>query len=185
MAFVVEDGTGLSSATSLVSLAAAKAYWTDRGGQVDWDAENDIVKQTGLIRASDYVRNQHRYRWIGAKKTYAQTMPWPRTGVVERDGTAVPDNVVPWRVAEAVSYLAARALTEDLSPDLSHGGGVQSESVDALSVSYFPGFSVYAIIQAVDGMIAPLLRLPTDPILPFSSSPEMPSEFVSGTFDNV
>jgi hypothetical protein len=139
MGFVVEDGTGRADATSLVSLEKANTYWTDRPlttGGVAWNAISTAERQERLIVASDYIRNQKRYRWRGTKKTYAQRMPFPRTGLMERDGQEVPDNVVPHQVEEAVMFLAARAVAEDLQPDLERGGRVASVGVAGITQSF-------------------------------------------------
>lgn len=161
MAFDVEDGTGKSSATSLVSVATADTYWTDRGGDAGWTAAGTSTKQAALVRASDYLRNQKRYRWVGTKKSYAQSMPWPRTDAIEWDGLDIPSNVVPWPVVEACCWLAARALTTDLQPALERGGKVASESVGPISTSYQPDAPYETLLMAVDGLLATLLRDPS------------------------
>jgi hypothetical protein len=190
MALVVEDGTGLTNAQSLCSVATADSYWTTRGGTLgeSWGAAVVVDKELALARASDYVRNQSRYRWRGSKKTYAQRMPWPRLGAVERDGPAIPETVVPWQVAEAVSYLAARSVGgEDLSPDLARGGRIVSERIDVLSTTYGDDASPYDILQVVDGLLAPLLRQTLDDSMsaaPVYEQPSTPDGFNPGEFEN-
>lgn len=184
MAFVVEDGTGLSTATSLVAVATADAYWTDRGGNSNWPTDA-AVKQQRLILASDYIRNQRRYRWSGRKLQYTQRMPFPREGAVERDGNAVPNNIVPWQASEAVCYLAGRADLADIQPDLERGGEVLSERVGPLSTTFAPHAPFYTVLQVVDGLLAPLLRLARDPVAPYTASADTPPGFVAGEFGNA
>ena len=163
MAFEVELGTGSATATALASVAFVDAFWADRGGATNtaWAAASTGNKQLAIVIASDYIRSQPRYRWLGQRLSYAQAMPWPRTGAVERDGVAVPSNVVPWRVAQAAALLAPRALAgEALLPDLGRGGMVTSESVGPISASYSDKAPPGVVIQAVDGLLAPLLRRP-------------------------
>lgn len=182
MAFVVEDGTGLATATSLLAVADADTYWADRANAT-WAAATTAAKQAALITASDYLRNQRRYRWLGVRKSYTQTMPWPRTGVVERDGLAVAATLVPWQVQQAVAALAVRALSEDLQADLVRGGHVTSESVGPLSVTYGEGAPLGVVIQTVDGLLAPLLRLPLAEATPYLKQPTIPVGYVEKEFD--
>lgn len=184
MAIVVEDGTGKSNATSLTSVAFASTWWTARGDSVGWGPLSTTIKEQALVRASDYLRNQKRYRWRGTKLTFAQTMPWPRSGATERDGNTVPSDVVPWAVQEATAYLAGRMVTENLMPDLARGGEVTAESVGPISVTYAAGAPAYTTLQVVDGLLAPLCRgTADDPFTPFDVAAEAPSTFEEGTYE--
>lgn len=197
MAFTVEDGSGLANATALVAVATVDAFWADRGGNATWDAIADIPsgateeeqKQAAIVKASDYVRSHPGYRWRGSKKTAAQRMPWPRTGAQERDGAeALPDDAVPWQVVDAVCVLAPRAAAgENLFPDLTRGGQIASQTVGPISTSYFKNAPVGKVLQAVDGLVAPLLRLglSDDPIDPFFSILSVPDVFVESNYSNL
>jgi hypothetical protein len=194
VSFKVEDGTGLPDATSLAAVATADAYWTDRSDPLEWVAQSNAIKQAALIRASDYIRNQEKYRWLGIRKSQTQRMPWPRTNATERDGIAVPDTIVPWQVSEATCYLAARLVTEDLEPDIQNAGQVASQRVDVIATSFFPGRSAYTlvqppfdILQIVDGLLAPLLRyrMPLDPVSPNLSLVPTPDAYGDNAFENT
>lgn len=185
MSLVVEDGTGLSNATSLCSVADADAYWAARDTAGAWSQAGVPDKELALSRASDYVRNQTRYVWYGTKKTYAQTMPWPRTGASERYGQAIPDTVVPFQVKEAVAFLANTALSADLQPTLERGGGIQSEKIGELSTSFFEGSRADDAIQFVDGILATLCRDVKQPLAtPFYEEPVTDPSFETGAFNN-
>lgn len=191
MAFDPEDGTGKATATSLCSVAMADTFWADHGALAAWTAATTSDKEAALNWASDYIRNQVRYRWSGTKKTYAQTMPWPRTGAAELDGQSVPDNVVPWAVTAAAAYLAGSALADGaaLQPALPNGGRVVTqESVDVLSVSYDtakPGSRADTVIQYVDGLLASLLRTPLLSSEPAYYEPTTPDAFTDDRFTNM
>ncbi len=185
MTFVVEDGTGLATATSLCSVSDATAYWTDRGDKVDWLSQVVADQQAALIRASDYVRNQRRYRWFGTKKSYVQRMPWPRVGGQETDGLAVPESTVPWQVAEAVAYLAGKGLSGELQSDLARGGQITSERLDVISVTYADSAPPGTAYQFVDGILAPLLRSLTLPLaIPTYVEPDIADGFTDNQFIN-
>jgi hypothetical protein len=186
--FIVEDGTGRADATSLVAVATIDAYWADRGGSVAWTALTTPQKEQQAIRASDYFRANARYRWRGQKASYAQRMPFPRTGCVERTGQAVPDTVVPWQLAEAVCALAPRAadLTV-LLPDLARGGMVKQEAYlnGLTNIVYADRAPTGTVLQAIDGLLTELLLADRESgaILDFQPSlPPLPDVLLADTF---
>lgn len=107
MAFVPEDGTGLDSANSLIDVAFADAYFTDRNIAA-WTGTN-VVKQAALIQATDYLENRFSNLFLGDKKVTLQSLSFPRviTGMAE----------IPVGVKRAVCEYALRALTTKLAPD--------------------------------------------------------------------
>lgn len=162
MALVIEDGTGKTNATSLADPADIGTALAARGLSTAWDAASSTEQEVAAARASDYVNTNPRYRWRGARKTYDQAFFCPRTGWSERDGGEIPDNVVPPRVILAVALLAPRFLTGTLQselPDLDRGGKLTSESIAGVySASYADDAPIGAVIQYIDGLLAPLLR---------------------------
>jgi hypothetical protein len=188
VAFVVEDGTGLSNATSLIAVATAVTFWTDRdpsGTGAAFLALATSDQQLCCVRASDYLRNARRYsHWSGQKLSYAQRMPFPRTGAYERYGQAVPSTVVPWQVADAVCYLAPLALAGPLEGVLAHGGYITQESVGTLHVSYGPKATVESVIQFVDGILLSLLR-PDVVLAPVTyEDPDIPDAYTDLRFED-
>ncbi|CDH43842.1 DnaT-like ssDNA-binding protein [Candidatus Contendibacter odensensis] len=166
MSLNVESGTGSSSANALADVVTADAYHADRG-HTAWAATTTAQRESALIRASDYLCDEGRFPWIGSKaQGYAQAMPWPRSNATEADGSAIPATVVPYRVIRACCELAGKALDAELLPDLDRGGRIASESIGALSVSYFQDAASGAVIQAVAGLLAPLLRRRLTPAAP-------------------
>lgn len=190
MAFTVEDGTGLAGANSFAAVATADTYWADRGNTV-WSGASPAQRQQALVRSTDYIKNQKRYRWSGAKLTYAQPLPFPREGAVEQDGLSVPNNVVPLGVVEACCYLALVALADilaggagDLQPALARGGMIQSETVADISVSYFEGAANETVYPYVDGLMATLMRRTALQSTPEYYEPEIPAGFETDQFQN-
>lgn len=191
MAFIVENGTGLSAANALASVEAVTAWLTDRGDDAAWAAATTAARQAAIVKATDYIANHRRYRWRGTKGSYAQALPWPRTGATEEDGQTVPSDVVPARVVAATAFLAARSLAgTDLQPDLEHGGMVKSESIGPVSVTYRDGAPPESVIMAVDGIVAPLLRNPMRglTVRPWRDTAQDTTEapaFATGMHDNA
>jgi hypothetical protein len=159
MTLIVETGAGLTTANTMASMADADSYHSVRANS-DWDDADYDAKEAALVKASAYLCDETRFPWVGTKAVgYNQRMPWPRTGAVETDGTVVPDNVVPWRVVDAVCALAGLSVVgTDLQPPLEHGGQIVSESVGAISVTYAAGAPTGTFYQAAEGLVAPLLR---------------------------
>lgn len=105
MAFVVEDGTGLETATSYTSVAEADAYAVDTGVD-DWDSFSDEEKQIALNNATNYIDNTYRTRWIGTRKTRDQSLSWVRYNAMDSDGWILPSDKIPPRLKNAVTEIA-------------------------------------------------------------------------------
>lgn len=112
VAFVVEDGTGLASATSYVSVEEADDFASlNIHNFAVWDALDDADKQNLLMYVSRVLDS--RTVWKGDQTTTLQGLAWPRTGVVDRYGNAVSSTSVPYNLRMAVVELAKHTMTED------------------------------------------------------------------------
>ena len=135
------DGTEATGANSFLSIDNADTFHDNRGRE-DWIGDND-AKTAALIRATDHMERRFSHRWKGMRVTATQALSWPRTGVVLADGTEIPKDMVPARVAAACAEYARIALVRtELDPiPAEHGaestGKVQrrrtSQSVGSLS----------------------------------------------------
>lgn len=56
-----------------------------------------------------------RRQWTGAPSSATQRLAWPRTGMFDRNGNAIPDNVIPQELKDAESELAGQFLRADLT----------------------------------------------------------------------
>lgn len=136
---IVEDGTGKSDANTLASLAAAKAYWDGRGS--DYSAYTDDVLNTALVRASAFLANA--FLWQGIKVNQrAQTMPFPRTGVFDREGWNVLQNEIPREVIAACCEIALyeAGTPGAMNPNVVLAEKVTSEQVGPIKVEYANAF---------------------------------------------
>ena len=119
MAFTVETGSGISGANSLVSLAEADAYWTDRNSTA-WLALTDTQKQAALIAASEYLSGF--LAWIGIKSNPNQILAWPRAVYFDSSGLiAVSIDVVNSRL---VDYTGVPVLVRQATIRVAHAVGV-------------------------------------------------------------
>ena len=114
MAFVVEDGTGLTTSNSYVSVAEFKAYWAER--DFDFSSYSDGAIEVALVKSTDYIELQYRNRFIGCVLVADQALSFPRVGVYVR-GIAVEG--VPLSLKKAMFEYGKRTLPDDfeLLPD--------------------------------------------------------------------
>lgn len=130
MALIVEDGTGLATAESYLSLPDADAYHLAFGNST-WDAATDAAKEAALRRATQYLDS--RYTFAGQRLTTTQTLEWPRAGI------DLPSVRWTWpvkRVQDACAELALRALSGSLTAD-QPSAQTKSEEVGPVKVEYF------------------------------------------------
>ena len=122
MAFVPEDGTGLSNSNSYVSEAFADSYFTDRGNAT-WAAALTADKETALVRATDYLDKRFGPKFRGFKQSMSQALEWPRIGALDDDDYLLNgvDNI-PRQLQKATAEYGLRALSAVLAPDNTNAG---------------------------------------------------------------
>lgn len=128
MSIVVEDGTGLSTAETFVSVADADAYHLAIGN-TGWTG-TDAAKEIALRRAAQYIDTRYKYR--GERKNLNQALEWPRVDY-EPDGRTEA-----WPVANlkaACCEAALRALSDTLTADVSTDQVIE-ETVGPITVRY-------------------------------------------------
>ena len=64
--FIPEDGTGLSTANSLCSVAYAETYHSQRAN-TSWTQLGCGQKKASLVKAADYIQQMYRARWKGER----------------------------------------------------------------------------------------------------------------------
>jgi hypothetical protein len=150
MALTVEDGSGLSAAESYETLAAFKAYCSDRG--YDLGSLTDPVLEGKLRVASQYIDASYRFK--GTRLVAAQGLEFPRSGATDHSGFDVTG--VPKRVKQACCELAFQATSTSLT-DVVDKGNVLSESVAGISVTYDKAESKFKVFQFAEGLLKPYL----------------------------
>ncbi len=102
--FVVEDGTGLSNATSYTDIAtiddllSIEVYLGSA-----WNALTTNDKETWAMWTTKFMDTTIKY--AGYKKSQTQSLEWPRTLVYNCDGFLVSDEEVPQVIKELQSKL--------------------------------------------------------------------------------
>lgn len=153
MTLVVENGTGLSTAESYVSVADADARHTALGNAA-WTG-TDAAKEAALRRATVYMEQAYRMRWLGSRAVETQALSWPRYITQQVDGWYIDSNEVPAAVVSSCADLALRALSADLNADLTQG--IKREKVGPLETEYSEYSPQAARYRAVDMALAPYL----------------------------
>ena len=161
MSLIVEDGSGLSDAESLCSVAYATTYHADRGNTT-WAALTTAEQEQALRKATEYMQEIYGERWKGVRAyPIRQRLDWPRAWA-DVDLVPVGYNSVPDDVARACASLALRASTAALAPDISR----QLDSLDVggrvggVKLAYNKGAPPYTRYREIDTLLAKYLDRP-------------------------
>lgn len=138
--FVVEDGTGLTDATSYITIDEFKQFWFNE--DYDFDNLSDTEIQRLLNKSTAYIDSN--YDFPGYRSSSTQALEWVREGAYYLDGYDIDNDVVPSEVKKAVAEMAY-LLNEGNNPNAIIGkeGKVIAESsqVDVIkeSITYEEG----------------------------------------------
>lgn len=155
MALVVEDGTGLSTAESYISVVDADARHAALGNTAWAAISTTALKEQALRRATIYMVRAYRQNWKGCRSHLTQALDWPRYGVTV-DGFYVDSNSVPADVKNACADFALKASTGDeLAPDLTRG--VIRKKVGPIETEYDRGSPQQTRYRAIDLALVPYL----------------------------
>ena len=164
--FVLEDGTGLSNATSYVSLEEFVAYCQ---GHQQYQAIGALMsneqRQSALMYGTRWIDN--RYRWLGRVWNMgedgsgtAQALRWPRNEIWDEDGrelvAATDDDTCPLpdRLKEAVCEAALMhhqsAVNEYAADGQLAQGPIQRVKVDTIEVEYTNDTAAGAVVRNPD-----------------------------------
>jgi hypothetical protein len=115
VAFVVEDGTGLSTANAYISVATGDTHHADRG-RTDWAAATNANREMAIVRATDYIDQRFGIRFIGEKGSGSQALEWPRLSAFDKDGYLL--NGIPTQIEKACAEYALVSLRQgELAPN--------------------------------------------------------------------
>jgi len=155
--FVVEDGTGLSTANALISEAEADQYHDNNGTRTAWDLASD--KEQAIRSATKYLEVKYKGRWLGSRAVATQALSWPRAGVEDCDGYAVDSDSIPQDIKNACAELALDTVTEsDLLADETSPVGIikrQRNKVGEIEqdIEYIGGADSTTLRTTVAGLV--------------------------------
>lgn len=133
MTFIPEDGTGISTANSFVSVADADSFFGSLGNTA-WSALSLSEKQAALLEATSFIQSKYTGTWIGSIFKTDQGLDWPRTGAYDKEGRELSG--VPKKLVEAVCRLALDASQSSLMEAQERGGRVVMEKVGPITTEY-------------------------------------------------
>ena len=169
--FIVEDGTGLSTANSLMSVADADQILENYDDPSSWSSATDAVKENSLRQATRYLN--YDYIWEGYKTVSDQALQWPRVQTYDEDGLLIASDEIPQRVLEACSHLALQHVDGDTLIDDQQNESQVKKTKDVVGplteeIEYVHGESPDKTYTVVDLLVAPFVIGDADGSEPFT-----------------
>lgn len=163
MALKVEDGTPFADSNSYGTLAGARAYAADRS--IDFTAILDTTLSGYLVKGTDWLESK-RTDYVGRPTTTTQALSFPRTCIINSDGSSFPSSgagSIPQALINALYQLCIEqnnGIVLNASTDYSQNGFVIREKVDVIETAYSEriGTTKTAVMPAVDSLLKGLLR---------------------------
>ena len=154
MALIHEDGNGLATAESYVSVADSNIYHYSRGNK-SWADFTPTLKEQLLRKATDYMIQVYTKRWNGYRYVSGQALDWPRDSVYLSNylqPELVANNIVPIEVKNACCELAFKANSTTLLEDLDKR--VTREKIDVIEVEYGEYSQENTRYASIDAMLS-------------------------------
>ena len=164
MALVVEDGTGKSDAESYVSVTDCDTRLALFTTPTSWTSATTAQKEVALRKAARYIDIVYGWRFKGARRLVTQSLQFPRSGLVTRDGYSLVATAVPTGVVNACVDMAAKAIDEDILPDLSVGSGSviskERNKIDTIEedIEYVGGKNIHKVYSKIEGYLMDYLE---------------------------
>lgn len=111
----IDATVGGVSSNSYVTVEEAEAYFENRAHASEWTALMYPNKEKALVTASSTL--DWYVQWKGSRTTEAQSMEWPRSGVLNEFGSYFSESVIPNKVKIAVFEMALSSLDTDRTAD--------------------------------------------------------------------
>lgn len=120
----VASGTG----TGVIPVSGVRSF---AGG----DSRTDDIARL-LIAAARAIRTRVPC-WTGTPTFPGQALPWPRTGMVDWNGTAIPDDVIPEDIeVAAVTMSVALAKSDVTAPDSIADKGITKVKAGPVEIDF-------------------------------------------------
>jgi hypothetical protein len=134
--FIVETGVGIPNANSLVSVEYADEYFAAHPFYGDQWAEFPIPRKKNLLAfATGMISGM--MKWGGSAVSTTQTLPWPRYGVVNPEGSFFGTTIIPENLKRAVCEQAYYLSTSQGNPDApAPTSGVEELKIDVIQIKF-------------------------------------------------
>lgn len=155
MPLIVEDGTGIANAESLVTVAFMDTYHAERGNTLWAPISNDRKEQLAR-KATEYLTATYYGAWIGVAAYTGNNLPFPRKPTEPRH-YGLYELGVPLEVKRAVAELALIADTVPLLP-ATIARGKKKVKVGPIEVEYDGNSPTQTKFVSASLLIVPYLR---------------------------
>jgi hypothetical protein len=125
-----EDGSGVATANSYITLAEYEAYLVDRGLT---DSRDDEPKKAAIISAKDWIESKED-RFTGTKAARANALCWPRVNAYAH-GYVIDSDEIPSELKSAQCQLAYDSANNSLFA-VGSGREVIRKKIDVLETEY-------------------------------------------------
>ncbi|MEQ6333010.1 DnaT-like ssDNA-binding protein [Sphingobium sp. MK2] len=133
MDIVVENGTGLPTANSYISAEEADEILSVNIHSVWSEIDDEETKEKLCMWATRLLDG--RAKWFGCKMYGTSGLAWPRSGVRDKEGFPIEDDIVPRQVKIATALLADHLLSGN--PELVNtSSNLTKLQVDVIELSF-------------------------------------------------
>lgn len=152
MALIVEDGTGLATAESYISVADADTYIASyKGADTTWDAATDGAKEIAARQATKYLDGV--YKWQGEIYAAAQALDWPRNYIYNDRG--LMETGIPTALEQATAEMMFLIITGvTITVDVDRESQVKREKIDVIETEYEAGASQQPSFPIVNRLLS-------------------------------
>lgn len=112
---IVEDGASKTDSNSYVSIATIDSWVETNPHDSTWTALTDAQKNGYAVWACRILNEQ--ILWDGWIVDNDQALPLPRSGMVDREGYTIDNNIIPDEVVNAQCELSRLLAIEDRTAD--------------------------------------------------------------------
>ncbi|MCP4660989.1 MAG: hypothetical protein GY856_36775 [bacterium] len=162
--FVVEDGSGSSTANAYCTKAEADQYHENYGDPSAWSDLSDAEKEDAIRIGSQYLDAKYGLRWKGYPSNTDQALDWPRGDVYDEGGILQASDELPTAIIDATAVAALKSVSDTLLPDVSNPGRIKriKSQVGPLvsEKEYMGGRSAIKRYSLVDAILKGLLTSP-------------------------
>lgn len=162
----IDATVGGVNANSYETLAEANTYFDERLPlSLPWVASGDASIRALLMatRTLDAMSLPHRTlrrgcdcnfyytsrQWTGLPASATQRLAWPRVGMFDKNGNAIPSNVIPQALKDAESELAGQLLIADTTLDNAVlVGGITSVRAGSVAVTFKENIAAHVLPDA-------------------------------------
>lgn len=117
---VVEDGSGVASANSYVTIAEVDAWVLTNPHDSTWSALTDAAKNGYTVMSCRVLNEQ--MNWDGWETDADQALDLPRSGMVDKNGDSIGSTTIPTAVKNAQCELARLLVIADRTADSDTAG---------------------------------------------------------------